>query len=102
MTRHVLGSLTADGRTSGVRWYGKHEGYGSFGCTGNLGGGTVSLDISFDGGSNWSPIPDSSLTATGVKGFQLQSDPQNPPLLSASIAGSTAPSVTFFILDEDR
>jgi hypothetical protein len=61
-----------------------------FEASGAFGSGTLTLLVSIDGGTTWTPHPDFSLTAAGAKVIKL------PALcdLKGSVAGGTAASIT--------
>lgn len=52
---------------SGVTWRGVNDGKGSFYASGTFDSATAKLQFSNDLGSTWADVPDSSLTAGGIK-----------------------------------
>lgn len=83
-------NLTANGATNPVRWYG---GRGSIAVWGTFGGGTVTLQMSPDGGTTWLNVDHSSdnyvtFTAGGTGGFDL-----GLCMLRFNLTGATTPSV---------
>lgn len=79
--RTLFQGQAANGNGTAVDWRG---GIGSFRAWGELAGGTVSLQASFDGGTTWIAVEGAGLTAAGIKTFRL-------PVckLRASLAGAS-------------
>lgn len=85
-------NLTANGFTDPAFWAG---GRGSFAAFGTFGGGTAKLQMSPDNGTTWLDVDRSgdsyvTLNANGNGDFELP-----PCLLRVSLAGATAPSLSF-------
>jgi hypothetical protein len=100
MALFTLDTLTADGQTASIPWFGKGRGFGSIYPVGSLGGGTFTLEASIDN-ATFITVSGSEITTNETKTFQLLSgDNQNPIYLRGSITGSTAPSLTVTIANE--
>lgn len=81
-------TLSADGSTNTVPWSG---GRGTFAGYGTFGGGTLSLEISYDQGTTWFAVgTDTDLTSDGHGNFDLPSG----VLLRGTLSGATSPSLT--------
>jgi hypothetical protein len=80
-----LGTITADGSTTGVFWAG---GKGTLVLTGTFGSGTVKLGVSADG-TNYALIrADDGFTAAGSANVELA-----PCWVRLTTTGSTTPSI---------
>lgn len=102
MGKHVLGNLTSNGETAALSVPTRGQGYGTFGVQGTFDSGTVSLEASFDGGSNYVTLADSSLTESGAKGVQLISDEMDPIKIRMDATGAGGSlDVTGYIYFED-
>lgn len=79
-------SLTADGQTTGTPHPG---GSAAFYGVGTFGSGTLTMEVSFDGGTTWVDVLDSAMTADDVYAFVLP-----PCLVRGDLSGATNPSIT--------
>ena len=84
--RSLFLGQTADGAGPAIDW---PSGLGSFRAWGGFGGGTVTLQASFDGGTTYVDVEGAALTAAGVKNFRL-------PVckLRASLSGASGADLT--------
>lgn len=89
MTITTLGTLTGNGSTTAVNWFGKGRGFGTIFPRGVLDGATLTIEVSSDGGSNFILASGSALTTIETKTLQiLAGDNLNPVLMKATIAGA--------------
>jgi len=89
-------NLTADGPTSEIIWRG---GPGTFAGTGTFGGGTLTMEVSYDAGTTWVAAGvETTLTADGHANFDL---PQGV-LVRGNLVGSTAPDIDVNCLGRDK
>jgi len=103
MSRHDLGTLTADGSTTGRKIYnsrmGKEDTYNVY-VFGTFGSGTVTVETSPDSGTTYVSVgSDGVFTANGQVQLTLKSDAETPVLIRATIAGSTSPDVDITLFD---
>lgn len=87
----LLSAASANVNGAAVDWGG---GRGVFAAFGTFGGGTVTLQWTPDGGTDWLPVDASgntftTLTAAGAGGFELPACQ-----IRAVLAGATSPSVS--------
>lgn len=86
------GTLTADGQTQGVAFPG---GMGTVHADGSFGSGTLSLEVSSDGGTTYTNGGTSvQLTAEGLFNFTLPSDEL---MVRLDLTGATAPDIDWWI-----
>lgn len=78
-------TLSADGQTAATAHPG---GSAAFYGVGSFGGGTLTMEASFDGGTTWIDVLSSAMTADDVYAFVLP-----PCLVRGDLAGATTPSV---------
>lgn len=64
-------------------------------ASGSFGSGTLTAEVSFDGGVNWASPTDAKLTASGA--FQLDL-PLNT-FIRLVLSGATSPAINFCIAD---
>lgn len=84
-------TLTADGTTQAY-WY-RTGPYGSCGAFGTFGGGTLTLQASFDDGTTWINVGSNcEFTDNGAANFEIH----RRVFLRYSLSGSTAPNLTMF------
>jgi len=94
MPVRLNGTLTADGKTSGYSFPG---GTGTIQADGSFGGGTLSLEVSSDGGTTYTNGGTSvQLTSEGLFNFTL---PSNALLVRLDLTGATAPDIDWWISD---
>lgn len=87
--RSLFQNQSANGSGPALDWRG---GGGSFRAWGELAGGTLALEASFDGGTTFVPVEGASLTQAGIKNFQLPVCKLRASLSGAS--GSPSADVT--------
>ena len=82
--------------------------YATVDANGTWGGGTITWTISYDGGTTFSPVKDLtgvSVTSSANDNFPIELGrkgyPQTVPQLCATMAGSTTPSVTVRLMDNN-
>lgn len=90
----ITETLGANGFTTPVRWYGDP---GTIFATGLFGGGSVKLQISIDGASNWYDSVDpfgvvGTITTNGSLTFEV-----GGCYLRAELSGATSPNLTIRI-----
>ena len=104
-------NLTADGSTTGITWTNPNNGVVPTGTLyifgSSFGGGTVTGEVSPDGGTTWIPLKDDTGTAISTTtnahfNFSLASGSNNPIAgeqirVRATLAGATSPSLTIVI-----
>lgn len=104
MARHTR-TLTADGRATfnaqNIR--GNSPNRYSYGGQGDFGGGTVTIELSYDGGTTWVDVIDNgsavTFTADRSDNIDVNSDPLNPTIIGFSLAGSTDPNLLITLMD---
>lgn len=82
-------NITGDGNTSAVQHPG---GSGAFGAAGTFGGGTLTMEISFDGGTTWVDVLDSAMTADDVYAYALPAC-----LIRGNLSGASTPDIDIFV-----
>lgn len=105
MSKHNLGTLTANGSTTGVRMYHTRDGgddkFTVF-AVGTFDGATVTYETSPDSGTTWiSAGSDGIFTTDGQGKLEIQSDYEEPMLIRATVSsagGST--DVTMYLFDK--
>jgi hypothetical protein len=65
---NLVTNQTSDTTSTVLDW---HGGIGTFFAQGTFGTATVSLETSFDGGTTWIAVENSSFTTTKATNFQL-------------------------------
>lgn len=68
------------------------RGTGSASCDGTIGGGTFSLEVSYDNGGTWNQAGDKTLTAPGTINFDLPDCH-----IRTKLAGATGPNLDAYI-----
>jgi hypothetical protein len=92
MPVRLNGTLTANGKTAGDSFPG---GMGTVQADGDFGSGTLSLEVSSDGGTTYTNGGTSvQLTAEGLFNFTL---PSNDLLVRLDLTGATAPDIDWWI-----
>lgn len=81
-------TLSADGDTDAIQWYG---GKGTLFAQGTFGSGTIKVQFSLDN-STWTDLTGISLSAAGAKAIDI-----GPCLLKVNLNGSTDASITIRI-----
>lgn len=102
MTKHNLGTLSADGSTTAVRVYNTRRSQGdkyTVHAVGTFGGGTLTIETSPDGTNYTSVGANGVFTAAGQVDLSLMSDADDPLLIRATIASSTTPDVDIYLYD---
>ena len=95
MSGNVGFNLTANGSSAGTIWAG---GKGNWAAYGDFGGGTLTMEISWDNGTTWqSAGTDGAFTANSQVVFEL-----GACQLRGTLAGATSPDVngTFRHIDQ--
>ena len=85
-------NLTADGSTAALQF----QGEGSFNAAGTYGGGTLTIEASFDGGTTWVAQTDGTLLADGTLNIKI-----GPCFIRGTLAGSTTPDIDISIVGID-
>lgn len=80
--------LTGNGTSNVVPWTGR--GPATWYLTGGIGGGTVQLEVSFDGGTTWEDVTGASQTAIG----QVAIDINGPCSYRQTLSGATGPTLS--------
>lgn len=78
--RTLFNARTTNGTGTAIEWPG---GTGTFHAFGTFGGASVNLQASFDNGTNWFDIPDTTLTQRGLMNVTLANT-----LLRANLTGA--------------
>ena len=88
-----LDVLTADGRTGAFSHYSSSEfGLGSIIVSGDLGGGTLTTQVSYDGGVTWVDLgTNCTFTVAGQCNYELHYN----AVISGSLSGAASPNITF-------
>ena len=105
MARIFNTTLTANGTTSSINLQnvrGISDNTYTVSVWGTFGSGTVTITASPDGGTTDIPLLDNAgaaltFTANGIRNFLLNSDPTHPLSVSATLTGSTNPSIQISI-----
>lgn len=85
MTRYIDQNFTADGSSPTAKWVGGEGYFNLFGSS--FGGGTGTLEYSFDQGTTWVPMGvDTTVTSNGGGEFS-----QAPCDIRVTLSGSTSP-----------
>lgn len=81
----VFDNVVADGASAA---FPNHEGKGNLYVSGNLGGGTITVEAKAPGEATWVPVEGVSITAAGM--FVIDTA---PAVFRLSLAGATTPAV---------
>lgn len=82
-------ALAADGQSSEYSFVNGADGVATFLIWGTLGGGTIVIEVSPDGGTTWIPTA-ISRTTPGMESLSLSAGSY---LIRANLSGATAPNV---------
>lgn len=85
-------TLTADGSTAAIQF----EGEGTINAAGTFGGGTLTVETSYDGGVTWVAEADGSFTLDSTVGFK-----SGPCQVRTTLAGATTPNVVVSVVGND-
>ena len=86
----TLAPLTADGNTAATALQGSI----TVSAAGDFGGGALTVEASFDGGSNYDPLTDSNGDALTLDANRHSANIElGEALVRATLAGSTSPGV---------
>ena len=85
-------TLSADGSTAALQF----EGEGTINAAGTFGGGTLTIETSYDGGVTWTAEADGSFTLDSTVGFK-----SGPCYVRTTLSGATSPSVVVSIVGND-
>tara|TARA_R110000744_G_scaffold90984_8_gene176607 strand:- start:786 stop:1088 length:303 start_codon:yes stop_codon:yes gene_type:complete len=83
-------TITSNSSTAGLPVEGKIN----FAIFGSFGGGTVSVDLSYDGGTTWFSATNEAGTAVAVTSSQALNIQVGESNIRFTLAGATAPSIT--------
>ena len=85
-------TLTSDGSTAALQF----EGEGTINAAGTFGGGTLTVETSYDDGTTWVAETDGAFTVNGTLGFK-----SGPCYLRTTLSGATTPNIVVSIVGND-